>query len=144
MLQGRQPIIYGDGNQMRCFSFVQDCIYCLKEMGFRDNVAGDVINIGPDEEFVSINQLAGTIAGLLSFDLAPIYLPDRPQEVKYATCSADKARKLLGYETRTSLTDGIADMINFIRKRGPRKFRYHLDLEIVNHLTPRTWRERLF
>jgi UDP-glucose 4-epimerase len=144
MLQGRQPIIYGDGEQKRCFSFIQDCVFCLREMAFRDNTAGEIINIGPDEEFVTINQLAATIAGLLDFDLDPIYMPDRPQEVKYATCSADKARKMLGYETKTSLQDGLGEMIAFIRRKGPRKFRYHLDLEIVNAVTPRTWKEHLF
>lgn len=144
MLMGRQPIIYGDGEQKRCFSFIQDCVYCLREMGFRESVAGEIINIGPDEEFISINQLARTIAELLDFDLDPIYLPDRPQEVKYATCSAAKARRMLGYRTKTSLRDGLGEMIAFIRKKGPRKFRYHLDLEIVNEMTPRTWKERLF
>lgn len=144
MLQGRQPIIYGDGEQKRCFSFIQDCIYCLKEMAYRDSVVGEIINIGPDEEFVSINELARVIADLLGFRLEAVYLPDRPQEVKYATCSSDKARRLLGYQTATSLRDGLAEMIDFIRKRGTRKFRYHLDLEIVNEVTPRTWRERLF
>lgn len=144
MLQGRQPIIYGDGEQKRCFSFIQDCIYCLKEMAYRDSVVGEIINIGPDEEFVSINELARVIADLLGFKLEAVYLPDRPQEVKYATCSSDKARDLLGYQTATSLRDGLAEMIDFIRKRGTRKFRYHLDLEIVNEVTPRTWRERLF
>jgi UDP-glucose 4-epimerase len=144
MLQGRQPIIYGDGNQMRCFSFVQDCIYCLKELIYRDSVVGETINIGPDEEFVSINDLAVVIADLLGFDLKPVYVPDRPQEVRYASCSADKARRLLDYKTAMSLRDGLAEMIAFIRERGPRKFRYHLDLEIVNHMTPRTWKDRLF
>src|SRR3989338_5910123 len=78
MLQGRQPIIYGDGEQKLCFSFVSDCLYCLKEMGLRDNVSGETINIGPDENLVSINQLAETIAKILDFPLDPIYLPGRP------------------------------------------------------------------
>ncbi len=144
MLQGRQPIIYGDGEQKRCFSFIQDCVFCLREIGFRENVAGQIINIGPDEEFITINQLAATIADLLHFNLDPLYLPGRPQEVRYATCSAAKARELLGYQTKTQLRDGLAEMIEYIRRRGPRKFRYHLDLEIVNEVTPRTWKERLF
>lgn len=144
MLQGRQPIIYGDGEQKRCFSFVDDCLYCLKEMAHRDNILGEIINIGPDENFISINQLAQTIAKLLSFDLKPQYLPDRPQEVKLATCSADKARKLLDYKTSTTVEQGLSDMIAFIKEKGPRKFTYHLDLEIINEITPRTWKERLF
>jgi UDP-glucose 4-epimerase len=91
MLQGRQPIIYGDGNQQRCFSFVQDCVDCIAQAALRDDVVGEVFNIGPDTELVTINQLARILADVIGFDLDPIYLPDRPQEVRLATCSADKA-----------------------------------------------------
>lgn len=144
MLQGRQPIIYGDGNQKRCFSFVQDDIDCLKELAFQDNVVGEVVNIGPDEEFVTINHLAETIARLLDFDLHPVYMKGRPQEVRLATCSADKARRLLGYKTKYTLEEGLSEMIGYIRQRGTKPFTYHLPLEIVNDLTPKTWSERLF
>ena len=144
MLQGKQPIIYGDGEQKRCFSFVQDDIYCLMKMGFADNIIGEIINIGPDEEFITINTLAQTIANLLNFDLDPIYVGGRPQEVKLATCSANKARKLLGYNTRYSLEDGLEEMIKYIKSRGTRKFRYHLDVEIINKKTPETWTNKMF
>jgi len=144
MMQGRQPTIYGDGEQKRCFSFVDDDIYCLKEMAYRPDVVGELINIGPDEEFVTINELANNIANLLKFNVNPIYMPGRPQEVKLATCSADKARKLLGYQTKVKMEDGLQAMIDHIRRKGPRPFRYHLDLEIVSELTPRTWKEKLF
>lgn len=144
MLQGRQPIIYGDGTQKRCFSFVQDDVYCLEKLAFQDNVVGEVINIGPDEEFVTINNLASTIAKLLNFDLIPIYMPDRPQEVKLATCSADKARKMLGYSTKYTLELGLEEMIAYIKNKGVKKFRYHLPLEIVNEKTPKTWKNRMF
>jgi len=144
MLQGRQPIIYGDGKQMRCFSFIDDCIFCLKEMATRQSIAGEIINIGPDEEFVEISQLAETIADLLDFPLEPVYVDDRPQEVRLATCSANKARELLGYKTTVSLRDGLAQMINFIKLHQPQPFKYHLDLEIINDLTPKTWSDRLF
>lgn len=144
MLQGRQPIIYGDGKQKRCFSFIDDCIYCLKEMAFRENIVGETINIGPDEEFVEIIELAETTANLLGFNLNPQFFPDRPQEVKLASCSADKARELLNYKTSIPLREGLSQMIDYIKKRGPAPFKYHLDLEIINEKTPRTWSERLF
>lgn len=144
MLQGRQPIIYGDGSQMRCFSFVQDDIGILEKLVDQENVVGQIINIGPDEEFVTINQLAETIAELLDFDLKPQYMPGRPQEVKLANCSADKARQLLGYETQWSLKDGLEAMVKYIRERGTRPFSYHLDLEIITDKTPRTWKDRIF
>jgi UDP-glucose 4-epimerase len=144
MLQGRQPIIYGDGEQKRCFSFVQDDIECLTKLAFLPDVAGEIINIGPDEEFVTINELAATIADLLHFDLKPVYVADRPQEVKLATCSADKARKMLGYKTQYTLRQGLQEIIDYIRRRGPRKFRYHLEVEISNERTPKTWKNKMF
>lgn len=144
MLQGRQPIIYGDGEQMRCFSFVDDVVVPLRRMSTDSVPVGEVINIGPDDRFITINELAATIAKLLDFKLAPIYMPGRPQEVKYATCSADKARKLLDYKTTVPLEEGLKSMIEYIRMRGVRPFLYHLDLEIVTDKTPRTWKDRLF
>ncbi len=123
---------------------MEDCLGCLVEILDRPDVVGEVINIGPDEEFISINQLYETIADLVGFKGEPIYMPGRPQEVRLATCSADKARKLLGYETKVDLRHGLQSMIQYISAQGARKFRYHLELEIVNENTPRTWRDRLF
>ena len=144
MLQNRQPYIYGDGNQKRCFSYIDDDLYCLKEMATSGKVIGQIINIGPDEEFITINKLAEKIANQLKFNLNPRYIKGRPQEVIEATCSADKARKLLNYKTSTTLDDGLQKMIDFIKNKGVKKFRYHLDLEILNSKTPKTWKEKLF
>jgi len=144
MLQKRQPIIYGDGSQQRCFSYISDCLYCLKEMAFRPDVAGETINIGPDEEIVTILELAERIANQMRFNLNPVFLPGRPQEVAHAICSSDKARKLLDYRTVVDLDTGLSHMIKSIKQRGVRPFKYHIDLEIVNERTPKTWTERLF
>ena len=62
MLQKKPPIIYGDGEQKRCFSYIDDCLYCLNALAFQDNVVGEVVNIGPDEEPVTINKLAEACA----------------------------------------------------------------------------------
>ena len=144
MLQNRQPIIYGDGKQKRCFSYIDDDLFCLKEMATSQKVLGEIINIGPDEEFITINTLAEKIANQLKFNLNPVYMKGRPQEVLEATCSAEKARKILNYKTKTSLDDGILKMINYIKENGIKKFRYHLDIEIVNSRTPDTWTKKIF
>ena len=144
MLQKRQPIIYGNGEQKRCFSYIDDNLYCLVEMATNRDVVGHVINIGPDEEFITINELAEKISNQLKFNLNPTYVKGRPQEVLQASCSADKARKMLNYNTKTSLENGLKEMISFIKKKGVKKFRYHLDLEIINSQTPKTWKNKLF
>lgn len=143
MLKGQQPIIYGDGSQMRCFSFMQDVINPLMKACETDIANGKVVNIGPDEEFVTINELASKIAKLLNFELNPIYMPGRPKEVKHANCSANLARELLNYETSTSLDAGLTELINWIKDNGAKDFDYHLPIEFITNDTPKTWTERL-
>lgn len=143
MLQGRSPYIYGDGEQKRCFSHIDDCLSSVLSLGLSDRALGQTVNIGPDDEFVSINEVFRNLKELVQFEGQAIYVPDRPQEVKHAFCSSDKARSLLGYQTTRTLEDGLQDIVAYIRRVGPRKFRYHLDIEIRNTRTPRTWTERL-
>lgn len=143
MLLGKQPIIYGDGTQMRCFSFWQDVADAIMMACETDKVNGMVVNIGPDKEFVTINELAKNIAEILNFDLDPVYMPGRPQEVKHANCSADLARKMLGYEAKVSLKDGLIELADWIKQKGAKEFNYHLPLEFITDKTPRTWVDRL-
>lgn len=143
MLKGEQPIIYGDGEQKRCFSFIDDCLSCIEKVIIKDDLNGEVINIGPDEEFVTINELAKKIAKIMNFDLKPIYVNDRPKEVKMATCSSDKARRLLGYQTKTTLNQGLEAMIKSIKESGPKDFKYNYVIEINNENTPDTWKKQL-
>ena len=144
MLQNRSPIIYGDGNQKRTFSDIDDCIYCLDKLLTDSSIVSKVVNIGPDEEFITINELYRLLSNKLKFNLEPRYLEDRPNEVKEATCSADIARKLLGYKTTVSLDRSLDKVIDYIKKKGPKNFEYNYPLEIINEKTPLAWKEKLF
>lgn len=144
MLSGRQPIIYGDGTQKRCFSDIRDDVDCLVNLAFSDKAIGQTFNIGPDEEEVTINELCYEIANQLQFNVDPTYMPGRPQEVKHATCSANKIRKFFGYETKFTLSESLAHMISQIKMDGTKPFDYHLPLEIVNEKTPETWSKKIF
>ena len=144
MLQKRTPIIYGDGNQKRSFSDIDDCLYCLDKLLTDPNIVSQVVNIGPDEEFTSINELYHLLSNKLKFNLEPKYLLDRPNEIKEATCSADKARKILGYKTSVTLDKSLDKLINYIKENGTKNFEYNYPLEINNEKTPIAWKERLF
>jgi UDP-glucose 4-epimerase len=143
MLQGKQPIIYGNGEQKRCFSFMQDVTDPLMIACETDVAHGRIVNIGPDEEFVTINELAYKLSIILDFKLEPIYMPGRPQEVFHANCSANLSRELLNYKTTTSLEAGLVELVNWIKSKGSREFNYHLPLEFVTEKTPKTWTDRL-
>ena len=106
------------------------------------NLNKQVINIGPDEEFVTINKIAEICSNITGSNLKPIYKPDRPKEVKHASCSADKARKLLNYKTTVDLKTGISRTFSYIKKRGAKPFDYYINVEILNELTPSTWTKK--
>jgi UDP-glucose 4-epimerase len=84
------------------------------------------------------------LANKLKFNLEPKYLEDRPNEVKEATCSAEKARRILNYKTKVNLNESLDKMILYIKNKGPKKFQYNYPLEINNEKTPLAWKERLF
>ena len=142
MLQNKAPLIYGDGKQKRCFSYIDDCISCLLPMLDQKNLNKKIINIGPDEEFVTINEISEICSNITGSNLKPIHKKDRPREVKHATCSADKARKILNYKTTTDLKNGILKTYEYIKKRGALPFDYHINIEINNELTPEVWTKK--
>ncbi len=143
ILQNKPPIIYGDGEQIRCFSDIDDVVNPLINSIFNEQAVGETINVGPDEDAISIKNLAFKILKVLNSNLEPIFVPERPQEVKLAHCSADKARKLLDYQTSTTLDKSIEKIADWIIEKGSKQFRYHLDIEILNDMTPNTWKDKL-
>ena len=80
----------------------------------------------------------------MKFNLDAIYVEDRPNEVKHAYCSSEKARKMLDYKTEVNLEMSLKKNIEFIKKNGPKKFEYNYELEIINEKTPNTWKKKLF
>lgn len=144
MLQNRRPIIYGDGEQKRCFSDIDDCIYSLDKMLTDPKIIFQTINIGPDNEALSINELFYKLSNKLKFNKEPIYLRDRPNEVKFAICSSNKARKILKYKPMISLDESLDKIIDYIKENKPKKFEYNHIVEIKNSITPETWTKKLF
>lgn len=143
LLQGKQPIIYGDGTQKRSFTFVDDVVEPLYLASLKPECVGEVINVGPDNESCTILETAEIVAKALNLPLQPIFAQPRPNEVKIALCSSEKAKRLLGYEAKTSAEEGLYSMVKWIEEKGPKPFEYHLPLEIVNERTPKTWSHKM-
>lgn len=148
LLNNKNFYIYGDGNQKRAFSYIDDFTPYIVKAAFLKEAEGEIFNIGPTEEY-TINQLAQIVLkgfftdGNIPQNLRPKYQPNRPMEVKEAWCSVDRAKKILGYKTTVSLEKGVELMINWAKKKGAQKFHYLEELEIINKYTPATWVEKL-
>lgn len=148
LLHNKSFYIYGDGEQKRAFSYIDDVIPPMINAAFNKKCEGKTMNIGGDESF-TLNQLAKII--LEEFferknipkEFIPKHLPDRPQEVKYAYSNHDLAKKLMGFKPKTSLRDGLKEMIRWAKKMGPQKFVYLKELDLKNDLVPKTWSQKL-
>lgn len=142
ILLGKPPVIYGDGTQIRCLSYIDDVTGPLLKLA-TEPVAGEVFNIGPDEGETTILDLAYEVMSACGYVVKPVFFPARPAEVFHANCSAAKAREILGYEPKWTLGKGLAEYVAWIKAKGARPFEYHLSIEIPKENTPRTWLERL-
>jgi len=143
LLQGKPIVVYGDGNQTRSFSDVRDCVNAIDNLINSNFLSKDIFNIGPDNNEITINELAMLISKELNVNPDFDYYPDRPNEVKHAHCSSDKAKKYLKYEQTISTEDTIKFLVNWIEEQGSKPFDYHLPLEFINNSTPKTWTEKL-
>jgi UDP-glucose 4-epimerase len=148
LLNDKNFYIYGDGEQKRAFSYIDDFTPYIIKAAFDDKTNGEIFNIGPVQE-VSINELAEIVLDKffegkpVEDRLKPKHLPPRPREVKEAWCTVGKAEKLLGYKTTVSLEEGIKRMIRWAREKGPQAFKYLDELELSNGDTPPTWVKKL-
>lgn len=143
-LQGKPIVIYGDGEQKRSFSDVYDCIEAVYKMMITDrDISRQAYNIGPDDNEISIKQLAYKVGHYASIYPSFNHFPDRPREVKNAYCSSDKIRREFNYNASISLDKTLESMVAWIKGREPKDFEYHLPLEFVTEETPKTWTDKL-
>jgi len=105
--QDKPPIIYGDGEQTRDFTFVKDVIQA-NIIGAESDACG-VFNIGRGEN-ITINDLAKTITRIMGKDLQSEYQPPRPGDVKHSLADISRARAI-GYEPQYSLDKGLRETI---------------------------------
>lgn len=147
-ISNNKPVyIYGDGEQKRSFSHVEDCVDAyVKVYTNSDSIdSGNVFNIGPsDGSEITIKELATVVSKYFNTEPAIIHIPARPQEVKNAWVSTDKAQKVLNYQTNHSTEDVVRDTVTWIKNSPRLDFNYHLDLEIITDKTPKTWTDKLF
>lgn len=142
-LQDKSIVVYGDGQQKRSFSNVSDCIDAIHKIATSDrNLCGQVYNIGPDDNEITILQLAEKVAFYADRKLNLEFFPDRPVEVKNAFCSSDKISKEFNYKATISVDQTIQEMVEWIKPRV-RPFEYHLPLELITEKTPKTWSNKL-
>ena len=112
MLKGEEIQITGDGEQTRDFVYIKDFIHANilameKDVGGTFNISGG--------GRISINELYWTIAGILDINTEPVYVEDRPGDIKHSYADISRAEKLLGFKPRYSLEEGLKETVDWFK-----------------------------
>ena len=110
--------IFGDGEQKRAFSFIDDCLEPLWKSSQQENCSKEIINLGGTRHY-TINEANETLKEVIK-DGQTVYKEQR-HEVKIAVPTWQKSVDLLGYEDKTNLYDGLSQMWEWVKKQPNRK-----------------------
>jgi len=138
----REPLlVYGDGEQTRAFSYIEDSLACYIR-AIETNVAdGEIVNVG-GEVPITVNELARAVQE--EFPWAVIeHIPDRHGEGKHAFSKHEKAAQLLGFKEEIGWREGLHRMAAWARKEGPWEWDALL-VQTPTAATPKHWKKTIW
>ena len=115
MLDESRPVIYGDGNQSRDFTFIDNAVQA-NILAAESDVSGEAFNVGCGGR-VTINKLVETLNEHLDTDIDPIYDDPRPGDIRHSHADISKAKELLGYDPAVDFEAGLEQTISYYRNR---------------------------
>ena len=116
LLEGKQVTIFGDGEQSRDFTYVENVVEANLLAVKADGVSGGVFNIACGER-LSVNELARLLAEIVGADpqLEPLYAAPRPGDVLHSQADILKAKELLGYEVEVGTREGLERTVEWYK-----------------------------
>ncbi len=113
LLTNERPVIYGDGEQSRDFTYIDNVVSANLKAAETFKGVGSVVNIANGER-ISLNQLLKELISITGkSDVTPDYQPVRAGDVKHSLADITRARELLGYEPQVDLRTGLQKTIDW-------------------------------
>jgi nucleoside-diphosphate-sugar epimerase len=114
LIEGRQPTIYGDGEQTRDFTYVANVVDGVLRACTAPTAAGEAINVACGTR-ISLNDLLRVMNGIVGTTLQPIYQDGRAGDVRDSQADISKAKQLLGYTPSVGLEEGLRHTLEWCR-----------------------------
>ena len=118
ILNDKPILIYGDGEQTRAFSYIDDCLESFWNAAVLEGASKQIINVGGEKGY-SINEAAAVLCKITGYD--KVEHREARHEVKYAVPSPEKSKKILGYKQSTELEEGLRKMWEWAKTQPNRK-----------------------
>ena len=119
LLNKQNPTIFGDGSQVRAFSYVDDSILPFWNASQKNSCIGEIINLGGIKEH-TINDACNVLINVTGQNLKPVHLEAR-HETKYAWSTWEKSVKLLDFKHQVDLEEGLSKMWEWAKKQPNRE-----------------------
>ena len=118
MLKGESPVIYGDGEQSRDFTYIDNAVEANLLACRSGKVgAGEVINVACGERY-SLNDLVQILNEIMGTGIEPLYSEARPGDVKHSLADITRARELLGYKAGVDFREGLKRTVEWFSSNG--------------------------
>jgi nucleoside-diphosphate-sugar epimerase len=115
LLAGETPVIYGDGEQSRDFTYVANVVDANLLAAESAEAVGQVINLGIKQR-TTLNQLLAELQKIVGANVAPHYEPPRAGDIRHSLADITRAETLLGYRPRVGLTEGLGHTVAWYRE----------------------------
>ena len=114
LLEKRRPIVFGDGEQTRDFTYIENVVQANLLAATSRDAVGTAINIGCGER-ISLNSVLHLAGELLGITVEADYREPRPGDVRDSLADISKARQLLGYDPKINFRAGLARTLDALR-----------------------------
>lgn len=144
LLRGKPPVLYGSGDQLRAFTYVEDIIPYITKAGFNENCNKQIINLGSGKK-TRLIDLAEILCELTGCTQEILHFSPRLSEARDAYTTTKKSELLLDFKDQTSLHDGLSYTLKWASKQEIKGFNYDLlkiELDLNGNLSA-TWQNRL-
>jgi len=115
MLAGKQPVVFGDGEQSRDFTAVENVVAANLVAATAARGIGDVFNIACGQRS-TLNQLVTWLNQSLGTDLSPVYEAPRPADIRHSYASIRKAEAALGYQPTLGVEEGLRQTVEWFKQ----------------------------
>ncbi len=116
MLRGQAPTIYGDGQQSRDFTYIDNVVHGNLLAADAVPAIGQVMNLATGGR-VSLLDLVQKLNAILGTDIAPVHSAPRPGDILHSRADITRARALLGFEPVADFDEGLARTVDFYRQQ---------------------------